>query len=111
MSFVDMTIQDAAAALVALAAGIVTVNNAWKLIQKRLHPEADLRETVASNTKKLDNDNRRLQALEENQRQMQQGIAVLCRAQIAQFDHELSGNNTDHLRVARDSLNDFLVNR
>lgn len=106
-----ITIQDAAAGLVALAAGIVAISNAWKLIQKHLHPESDLRPRVDRHDELLDSDNRRLRTLEDNQREMQKGISVLCQAQIAQFDHELSGNDTDHLRAARDNLNTYLTNR
>lgn len=108
---ITFSIQDAAAALVAIAAGIVTVSNAWKLIQKRLHPESDLRPRVDKHDELLSKDNRRISNLEETQSEMQRGISALCQAQIAQFDHELSGNNTDHLREARDKLNNYLVSR
>lgn len=107
----EITISTGVAWLLAVAAGLVTLSKAWELIRKLLHPEADLRETVKRHSEMLDNDNRRLRNLEDGQTEMRKGISALCQAQIAQFDHELSGNNTDHLRAARDNLNKYLAER
>ena len=109
--FASITIQDAAAALVAIAAGVVTISNAWKLVQKHLHPEADLRETVKENRKMLDNDNRRLNRHEEQLADAADFQGVMCRVMLAQLNHELSGNDVSHLKEARDELNEYLTKR
>lgn len=106
-----ITISAAASWLVAVAAGLVTLSKAWELLQKHLHPEADLRPTVTRHEELLGKDKRRLDEHEEVMSEMRKGINVLCQTQLAQLNHELTGNNIDRVRDARDKLNDYLVNR
>lgn len=106
-----ITISKAASALVAIAAGMVTISKAWELIRKHLHPEADMRPTLDRHGELLDKDNRRLNEVEEQMMEMRKGINVICQTQLAQLNHELTGNNIDRVREARDKLNDYLVNR
>lgn len=97
--------------LVAIAAGVVTISKAWGLIQKHLHPEADLRPAVDRHGVLLDKDKRRLDEHEELMSEMRKGINVLCQTQLALIDHALSGNDVEHLRRARDGLDKYLVER
>ena len=110
----SITLSTAVTVLLAVAAGLVTLQKAWEIIRKIMHPEDDLRQTVAQNSNRIANNERRLEALEKSLLNEQEDSAefrsVICRAMQAQFDHELSGNDYDRLRAGRDQLNSYLSN-
>lgn len=107
----NITISDVASALIAFAAALLTLSKAWELIQKHLHPESDLRPKVDHCEVLLDKDNRRITGVEDEMKTAQKGISVLCQTMLALIDHELSGNDVEHLRKARDGLDRYLVER
>ena len=81
------------------------------MIYKKLNPEADLREKVDRLVECIDNDNRRLKALESDQEESKKFEGVMCRVMLAQLNHELSGNDVAKLKEARDELNEYLTKR
>jgi predicted RNase H-like nuclease (RuvC/YqgF family) len=62
----------------------------------------NLEHRTAKIESKLDNDNRRLNTLEESNRVMLRGMSAL-------LSHGINGNNIPEMEKARDELNDFLV--
>lgn len=107
----DVTLTQAWLWLLAGAGGIITLSNAWKIIKKFLHPEQDLREWREVVDKKLDNDFLHMQKLDKASRDNHEFLVVLSRATIAQINHELSGNDVEHLRGARDEITELLIRR
>lgn len=110
----SITISAGVGILLAVAAGLVTLKNAWDIIKVVLHPEADLRKTVAENSKNIADNKIRLDALERTldyeQSENSEFRTVMCQAMQAHFDHVLSGNDVEHIRQARNKLNDYLSN-
>lgn len=107
----QITISEAWVWVVGIAAAVVTLANAWKIISKVFHPEQDVREWTKQADKKLDRDDQRLKELEKSEKSNAEFQRVVSRVLIAQINHELSGNDVEHLRTARDELNDFLIGR
>lgn len=81
------------------AAAIITKN-----IDKRKKPDKDRDEIIKKHTEMLDNDNRRLKKLEEDDR-------LILESLLALMSHELDGNHTDQLRKVHDKLKEHLVMR
>lgn len=67
-------------------------------------PVNNLEETVKDHDEKLKKDHERLNKLEEAMR-------ILMRSQIAQLDHEISGNSVDKLRDSRNEIQQFLIDK
>lgn len=107
----EITISAAVAWLLAVAAGLVTITKAWELIRRWLHPEADLRPTVTRHNELLDNDRKHLDRHDVEMEDLHKGISVICQTQLALLNHEISGNDIERLKVAREKLNQYLVNR
>lgn len=107
----ELTISQVVTWLFAVAGGFVTMYKAWQIISKKLHPEADLRDKVDKLAECINNDNRRLKALENDQEENKEFEGVMCRVMLAQLNHELSGNEVAKLKAARDELNEYLTKR
>ena len=67
-------------------------------------PVNNLEETVKDHDEKLKKDHERLNKLEEAMR-------ILMRSQIAQLDHEISGNSVDKLRDSCNEIQEFLIDK
>ena len=67
-------------------------------------PVNNLEETVKDHDEKLKKYHERLNKLEEAMR-------ILMRSQIAQLDHEISGNSVDKLRDSRNEIQQFLIDK
>ena len=98
-----------AAAVILLMIGIyntimTAVKNAREERKRRNQLVNTLEDTVKDHTEKLKNDHERLT-------EMEKAIRILMRSQIAQLDHEISGNSVDKLRVSRDEIQKFLIEK
>lgn len=107
----QITISTLLGWILAGATALVALAKAWAIIKPRLHPENDLRTTVAKHGELLDRDNARLKRLEEQTQKAENFQGVMCRVLLAQLNHELSGNDVILLKSARDELNDYLTKR
>lgn len=107
----NITLEQAWGWLLAGAAAIVALAKAWEIVSSHLHPEKELAEKMESVEDKLDRDNRRIAALEESQKDTERGVGVILRSMMALINHELSGNDVEHLRNVRDEIQDYLTNR
>lgn len=90
--------------LLALAGGINVVGGAIKVVQGWLQPVADNSERMDAMQKHLDNDNRRLNELEESNRLVLRGLNVL-------IEHETTGNHTAELEQVQADITSYLINR
>lgn len=89
------------AALVVFAGGILSLVKNWRDLRK---PSADVNRWRNDTDAKLDRDNKRLNALEE-------GNKVLCQGMLAMLNHEITGNSIEKLRNAQELMNSYLINR
>lgn len=97
-------LRDFAIVAIAIMGFIVLVGNVVKVIKEWRKPgmsEAEWRRVV---DQKLDNDNKRIAALED-------GNKVICKALIAMLSHEINGNSTEKLKKAMSDLQDYLIER
>lgn len=97
-------IKDFAIVFLAILAFIVLLGNVIKTVKGWFAPgmsEAEWRREVDH---KLDNDNKRIESLED-------GNKVVCKALIALLSHEMNGNSVDKIEKALESLNQYLIDR
>lgn len=89
------------AALIVVISGVLGIAKNWRDLRK---PSNDVEKWRRETDTKLDRDNKRLNALED-------GNKVLCQGMLAMLDHQISGNDVVKLRSARDGLQTYLINR
>lgn len=97
-------IKDFAIVFLALLAFVVLLGNVIKTVKGWLQPGMSEAEWKREVDKKLGNDNKRIESLEE-------GNKVVCKALIALLSHEINGNSRDKLEHALDGLNQYLIER
>ena len=95
-------------AIVSVSAAVAVI---IKVVQKAKAPEKTQNERIDKLEKKVekfeqlfDNDNKRLQKLEEGNRVTQQAILAL-------LSHALNGNDVDSLQKAKAKLEDYLIGK
>jgi len=98
-----------AAAVILLMIGIyntimTAIKNAREEKKRRNQPVNTLEDTVKDHTEKLKNDHERLTDLEK-------AIRILMRSQIAQLDHEISGNSIEKLKDSRAEIQQYLIDK
>lgn len=76
----------------------------WKIIKELKRPNNDLKKEVQRHTDLLNNDNVRLQAVEESNKMILQCLLVI-------LNHDITGNGIDKMKESRDELEAFLVNK
>lgn len=112
LSIGDVTISAAVAWIIAAAAGLTAVFKAVEILQRIFGKgKKAVEERLHKHDELLENDNKRLKAIEKALEVQQGGQAVQCRALLGLINHQLSGNDVDKLRGARDELLTFLTER
>ena len=81
------------------------------LIKWLRKPDNTRDETLQRHEQLLDNDNKRLKALEEGQLEMQEANKVLMKSMLALMSHAIDGNHMDELKKTRDDLQEYLIRR
>lgn len=98
----------AAAAISCVAGAVVWIVKGVKRVQAPTERQnerlTELERRVARHDEMLDNDKRRIEAIEE-------GTRVTQRALLALLDHGLSGNNKDQMETAKRDLERYLIER
>ena len=84
-----------------LAAGLWGV---YKIVKELRKPSEDLKGSVKKHDQLLDNDNKRIKEIEESNQMILKCLLVI-------INHEITGNGIDKMKVARDELQNFLINR
>ena len=112
---ITLTPSDLITMFLAICVGITTISAAVtvivKLIQKAKQPNQTQNERIEALEKKVkefenyfNNDNKRLDELEEGNRVTQQALLAL-------LSHSINGNDTDKLTKARDDLQVYLISK
>lgn len=103
----DLTIaqiKDFAIVGAALAGFIVLIGNLIKTIKDWKQPGDDIVRWRREVDKKLDNDNRRLEVME-------QGNRVISRGILALLSHEINGNSDDKLKASQQEITNYLIDK
>lgn len=87
--------------VLALIGSIYTVYRFFKELDK---PRQDVYEQVEKNTEHLENDNKRLNELENSNKMILQCLLVI-------LNHDITGNGIENMKKTRDELQDYLVNK
>ena len=90
--------------LVAIGGLIVLAGNVWKTFKQWRQPSDDLNVWRTEVDRKLDNDNKRLQVIEDGNKVMTRGILAL-------ISHELNGNSADKLKASQQEITNYLIDR
>lgn len=85
-------------------AAVTALGSAWSTIQKFRKPAVDGDKKLEAHDRMLDNDNRRINELEESNR-------LILRGQMQLITHELDGNHIDKLREVRDAMEQYLIDK
>jgi hypothetical protein len=97
------------------SAGIITLGGAGTIIValvKWAHkPASDRDDRLKRHDEMLDNDNKRLKALEERQAEMEKSQRLLLKGMEALMRHAIDGNNKEQLQKESDNLHDYIFNK
>ena len=96
--------KDAAIVCLAVCGFIVLLGNVIKTIATWKKPHDDLERWRTDVDSKLDNDNKRLEVLEEGNR-------VICRGILAMLSHDINGNSIDKLKASQQEITNYLIDR
>lgn len=97
-------IKDFIVVLLALAGAVVLIGNVIKTFKEWKKPKDNFAEWRRTVDTKLDNDNKRLTAIEE-------GNKVVTRGILAIISHELNGNSNDKLLASQSEITNYLIER
>ena len=98
------TIAQAINSILAICGGLAILYGGISAITKMLSPYKRLEETVNRHSKILDNDNKRLEYMEESNKLTLKCMMVL-------IDHQLTGNGVDSMKALKKEINDFLLDK
>lgn len=94
--------------VLALLAGIIVIMNFIDKIKAWKKPDQDkdkmIKETLDEHQRLLKKDNERLAQVED-------GLEISIKAQLAIMDHLITGNSTDRLKSVRTEVQDYLISR
>jgi hypothetical protein len=97
-------IRDAVIVMLAVMAFVVLLGNVIKTIKGWTKPVNDMESWRQDVNTKLENDNKRLNNLEE-------GNKVICRGILALLSHEINGNSQEKLINSQQEITNYLINR
>ena len=97
-------IKDFIVVLLALAGAVVLIGNVVKTFKEWKKPKDNFTEWRRTVDAKLDNDNKRLTAIEA-------GNKVVTRGILAIISHELNGNSNDKLLASQSEITNYLIER
>lgn len=83
---------------------VVGLWGVWKMIKELRKPGDDMKATVARHTQLLDNDNRRMEAIEDSNQMILKCLSVI-------INHEITGNGIEKMKQTRDELQEYLINK
>lgn len=83
---------------------ITAIWGVYKIVKELKKPNDNLRNEVDEHSRLLDNDNKRLNDIEESNRMILQSLLVI-------INHEITGNGIDKMKNTRDKLQEYLIER
>ena len=99
----------------AMCGSLITIAGAGAiiigLINKAKKPDAERDGKLKRHDELLDNDNKRLKALEEHQTEIEESQKMMMRAMVALMRHAIDGNNIEQLTKESNKLNEYIFNK
>lgn len=92
--------------LLAICSGITTIGGAINLLRNWRKESR-----VERHDKEIKDHEQRIRKLEDDSKDQDGFIKVLCNSILALISHEINGNSLDKLKDAQNDLQDFLINR
>ena len=74
-------------------------------------PDTERDDKLKRHDELLDNDNKRLKALEEHQTEIEESQKMMMRAMVALMRHAIDGNNIEQLTKESEKLNEYIFNK
>lgn len=90
--------------ILAIAGGIVVIYNAIKALMNAANPITSIKKKVEKHDELLNNDNERLNSIENSNK-------MLCKSMLALLEHEITGNGIDKLKTTKSELQNFLIEK
>jgi hypothetical protein len=85
--------------------GLVTaIYGLWKIVKELKKPNDDLKAMVLLHDELLKKDNERLKEVENSNKMILQCLLII-------INHDITGNGIDRMKVARDELEEYLINK
>lgn len=98
-----------------LCTAIITLGGAGAIIASIIRwmrkPDGDRDAKIKRHDEMFDNDNKRLNELEKEQKEMKEAQQVLMKSMLALMSHAIDGNHTEDLKMARDDMQEYLLRR
>lgn len=98
-----------------LCTAIITLGGAGAIIASIIRwmrkPDSDRDERLKRHEEMFNNDNKRLNELEKEQKEMKEAQQVLMKSMLALMSHAIDGNHTEDLKMARDDMQEYLLRR
>ncbi len=94
--------------LLALFAGIITLDKVIDVIKKWRTPSTDTAKKLASDKERLDEHQKELERQQEEIDLLKENGRVVSGALMALLDHELHNGNAEQMKSARDDLMKYL---
>ncbi|WP_407453581.1 hypothetical protein [Methanobrevibacter sp.] len=83
---------------------ICAIWGTYKIYKEVKKPNEDKAKMLLEHERKLQNDDERLKEIEATDKLILQSLLVL-------IQHDITGNGIDHLKKARDEIQEYLINR
>lgn len=94
--------------ILALLAGIIVIMNFIDKVRAWKKPDQDkdkmIKDTLEEHRRLLKKDNERLE-------QVESGLEISIKAQLAIMDHLITGNNIERLKSVKTEVQDYLISR
>lgn len=90
--------------ILGVCAFITAIWGVWKIVKEVKKPSDDLKKQVEKHEILLDNDNKRLLAIEESNKMILQALLV-------SINHDITGNGIERMTKVRDQLQEYLIDR
>lgn len=90
--------------IVWILAFIASCWTVYKIIKELRKPNDNLKATVAKHSDILNNDNKRMNEIEDSNQMILKCLLVI-------INHEITGNGIDNMKKARDELQEYLINK
>ena len=74
-------------------------------------PDTERDDRLKKHDELLDNDNKRLKALEEHQTEIEESQKMMISAMVALMRHAIDGNNIEQLTKESEKLNEYIFNK
>ncbi len=107
MTDIEITIQT----VLAFFGGLACIAGGVSAIVKLFSPFKSLQDKVNKHDKKLEDDFKRMNELEDSMKDIEESNKIICKSLFVLLNHEVTGNGVDKLKAQRDALEQFLIDK